>query len=399
MTHDIQANLHASRMKTRRPIQIVRRLEIVPLHAAARLPEAAAQGLPAADFFPNTGFREDNFLTGGRFAGLTHRRRGHRVICHKMGRVHNVKNALVMRGGALGDFILTLPVLAALRSHFPGVRLELLAYPRYGALAQAAGLADAVASVESPAFARFFVPDARPDRWFARFQLVVSYLHDPGGVLRANILRSAPRAHFLSGPHRPDESLSLHAADALLEPLATLGLRAPDSIPRLDLGHRPLPPGGWLALHPGSGSPRKNWPEENWRELLRLLLEKTGFSCLLVGGEAEQDRLNRLRDSLSGIQFNPSRLALAQNLPLVELARRLCACDAFIGHDSGITHLAAALGLPGLVLWGESNQIVWRPRASQMTILRYSGGLSRLPVPAVFGNVTAFGRKSSAVKG
>ncbi len=101
-----------------------------------------------------------------------------------------------------------------------------------------------------------------------------------------------------------------------------------------------------LALHPGSGSERKNWPESNWARLLENLAEVEPLHFLLVGGEAEEGRVERLAKRLPAF-----RAHLAQSLPLSELARQLSKCAVFLGHDSGITHLAAALGLPTWVLW------------------------------------------------
>lgn len=309
----------------------------------------------------------------------------------------NCKSILVARGGALGDFVLTLPVLAALRARFPAARLEILGYPRIASLAQAGGLADAVRPIESPALASFFAPgaadlDANP--WLASFDLIVSYLYDSSAVLRANIQRAAPNATFLSGPHRPDENAGIHAAGTFLKPLEALGILGADPIPRLNIPavEPPSPMAQWLALHPGSGSERKNWPEEKWAGLLCKILEKTAWSCLLVGGEAEEPRLARLQNFVTGMtKFCTPRVALAQNWPLPKLAATLRCCAGFVGHDSGVTHLAAALGLAGLVLWGESNQNVWRPRSDAMTILRHAGGLSRLPVADVFGNLPRIG--------
>jgi heptosyltransferase III len=59
-------------------------------------------------------------------------------------------------------------------------------------------------------------------------------------------------------------------------------------------------------------------------------------------------------------------------------------CAAFIGHDSGITHLAAALGLGGLVLWGDTNADIWRPQSDKMKLLRSPSGLNQLGVDPVF---------------
>ena len=62
---------------------------------------------------------------------------------------------------------------------------------------------------------------------------------------------------------------------------------------------------------------------------------------------------------------------------------RLSAATAFVGHDSGITHLAAAVGLRGLALWGESNDVVWRPRGDQFQVVKHPGGLAALPPESV----------------
>jgi heptosyltransferase III len=260
------------------------------------------------------------------------------------------RKILVIRGGALGDFILTLPVFAALRLRFPKHWLEILGYPSVASLAVAAGLADDVSALESPRFTGFFVPNgsrsAEVAAWLSGFELIISYLYDPGDIFRSNVARCSS-ARFIAGPHRPDETLAVHAAELLLRPLQALGIRDADPRPRLPLpAPPPAPPR--LALHPGSGSERKNWPEAKWTELLKLLAAQSACDFLLIGGEAEGDRCDRLAAVVPA-----GRAQVAQNLPLLELARRMQACSAYIGHDSGITHLSAALDLPGLVLWGE----------------------------------------------
>jgi heptosyltransferase-2 len=145
-------------------------------------------------------------------------------------------------------------------------------------------------------------------------------------------------------------------------------------------------PDKWLAVHPGSGSPRKNWPEAKWAQLLRRLAAKSKWHFLLIGGDAEGARCQRLAAGLP-----PHRTRLAENLPLAELAQRMRPCAAFIGHDSGVTHLAAALGLPGLVLWGPTNQAVWRPLSDRMRLLQDKRGIKAMPVETVFQEVQLLG--------
>lgn len=274
---------------------------------------------------------------------------------------------LVIRGGAIGDFILTLPVLAALRERFPQSRLEVLGYPHIARLALAGGLVDDVRPIESRSLAGFFARDGDLDSalqsYFSSFAIIVSFLYDPDRIFQSNIARCS-RAQFIAGSHRPDETAGLHAAEVFLKPLERLAIFDADPVPRLALNTQ-LPTLNQLALHSGSGSERKNWPETHWAELLQGLAADTEIDFLLLGGEAESERLPRLAQVLP-----VGRCEIFASQPLVEVARRLSRCAAFVGHDSGITHLAAALGVPTLALWGSTTEAVWAPRGEGVTILR-----------------------------
>src|SRR5580658_3110830 len=100
------------------------------------------------------------------------------------------KKILLIRGGGLGDFILTLPVLSALRGRFPAHALEILGYERAASLAVAGGLAERVSALESPHLAGFFARDgawpARAAEYFAGFELILSYVHDPEKIFQSN---------------------------------------------------------------------------------------------------------------------------------------------------------------------------------------------------------------------
>jgi heptosyltransferase-2 len=290
---------------------------------------------------------------------------------------------VVLRGGAIGDFILTLPVLKALRQHFAGAPLTLVGQPAVTPLALAGGLADEARSLESRQLAGFFQPQGELDAGFravfGEAQFVVSYLHDPARILEQNVWRCLPpNAKFLRGPHRPEEAAAIHATDALLAPLRDLGITDADPVPRLVLPARPVPweatPGRrWLAVHPGSGSQRKNWPEANWAGLLEQLAEDAGIGFLLVGGEAEGDCIERL-----GRYLPAARRRVALQRPLAELGAWLGRCAAFLGHDSGITHLAAAVGSPVVALWGDTAEAVWRPRCARLRIVRGQRGVASI---------------------
>jgi heptosyltransferase-2 len=291
---------------------------------------------------------------------------------------------LVIRGGAIGDFILTLPVLSALRQHFPRAQIELLGYPHIAELARAGGLVDQVQAIEARGLAGFFASggalDERLRTYFAGFDLILSYLYDPDDIFKTNVA-ACTEAQFIQGPHRPDESEGLHATEVLLQPLQRLAVFDVDTRPRLKVAGGAVAP-ATLALHPGSGSERKNWPESRWAELLRRLMQETTKPVLLVGGEAEGERLERLAAEIS-----PGRVSVARSRPLVELAGMLQGCCGFVGHDSGITHLAAALGVPCVVLWADTALEVWQPQGTEITILSDPGGLAGLAVESVLALV------------
>jgi heptosyltransferase III len=300
-----------------------------------------------------------------------------------------LKNILIARGGAIGDFILTLPVLEALRRELPQSRIELLANPSIASLAVEFNLADHIRDLGSASFAPMFSPggECTPEiaAWLSTFDLVISYLHDPEKVFETNLRRNT-KAQLITGPHRPDERCNIHATLQLLQPLraiADVSFEVQSSM--FDVQRSPS--SHTLALHPGSGSHLKNWPAANWLTLLDDLLRNTSANFLLIAGEAERDRLSMFIDAIPS-----NRRQVAFNLPLVDLARRLKTCRAFIGHDSGVTHLAAVLGLESVVLWGPSNEQVWRPLGKRVHVLRHPLGLTSLPVATVSDAVAFFPR-------
>lgn len=282
---------------------------------------------------------------------------------------------LVIRGGAIGDFILTLPAIAALRQQFPQAHLEVLGYPHIIQLAQAGGLVDRIQSIEARALAGFFarrgvLAEDLAD-YFSEFDIIVSYLYDPDDIFKTNVGRCS-QAQFIVGPYRPNEGEKIHATKVYLRPLERFAIFDADHLPRLSLNSQPSAL-NQIALHPGSGSEKKNWPEAQWAELLQQLVHSTDLNLLLIGGEAEGERLQRLAAALP-----ITRTKVAQSLPLTELARLIQPSAAFIGHDSGISHLAAALGVPGVVLWGNTAEEIWRPPHEKIVVLKNPNGLKMI---------------------
>jgi len=156
------------------------------------------------------------------------------------------------------------------------------------------------------------------------------------------------------------------AARQLARPLQKLGLYLDDAAAQILPNETRLPDPNLIAIHPGSGSESKNWPLPRFVEVAgRLLGQNPDRRLLLVGGEADAERLTNLRAALPN-----DRLEIAENLPLTALAKELRNCAAFIGHDSGISHLAAAVDTPSLLLYGPTDPAIWAPQNPRVRVLR-----------------------------
>ena len=168
------------------------------------------------------------------------------VRCYEIkGRMTSKPKILVIRGGAIGDFILTLPAIAALRAQFPQAHLEVLGYPHIAQLAVAGGLVDRAQPIEARALAAFFarggvLPEDMGD-YFSEFDLIISYLYDPDEIFLTN-LRRVTTAQYIAGSHRPNEKDKTHATKVYLKPLERLAIFEADPVPRLAILHPPFSP-------------------------------------------------------------------------------------------------------------------------------------------------------------
>lgn len=283
---------------------------------------------------------------------------------------------LVIRGGAIGDFILTLPAIRLLREGLPTTpHIEVLGYKPVIELAEAAGLADATRSMEHAALANFFVPGAKLDphwmNYFRSFDVVVSYLFDPDGFFAANIKATGVET-YLPWTGKVDPALGTHASRQLAEPLESLALYLEHPAAELSLpapASRLAPDASPLvALHPGSGSPSKNWGYENWVAVCTgILAQHPGAHFIVVTGEAEHETLTELETLLTSAAIPYTSL---HSLPLTELASQLSTATAFIGHDSGIGHLAASLSLPTTLVFGPTDPKIWSPQNQSVHIIQ-----------------------------
>ena len=278
-----------------------------------------------------------------------------------------------MRGGAIGDFIFTLPVLRALRDRWPDACVEIIGYPHVAHLALAGGLVSKVHSLDRAGIARLFARNLSPDEhlrnFFDSFDVVISFLHDPDGVVQTNLL-----AMDVDLIYRSPVAPQIHAVDHLLKSLESMAIYESGVAPSLSLDEATREPGRrWLAvadiaqdavaIHAGSGSPRKNWPLERFLDVSCALLSN-GLRPFFVLGEADHAIEPAVRSAATKIG------PVMSGKELLEAAGILSCCAGFVGNDSGVTHVAASVGIPVVSIFGPTDPALWAPRGPRVRVLR-----------------------------
>jgi heptosyltransferase III len=264
-----------------------------------------------------------------------------------------VQRRLLIRPGAIGDTILWLPALDCLRAGFTEVWVP-------GAIVPLIRTADRVESILATGLDTLGLPDLPPRASLIErlrsFDSIVSWYGANRPEFRATMEALGLPVRFF--PALPPEDGRVHAAEFYLAQARTLSRRAVDPIPRLACPRRD---GGFAVIHPFSGSPKKNWPLERYRELARQLGEHLPVRWCAGPEKPLED----------AVRFDN----------LYDLAGWLATARLYIGNDSGITHLAAAVGTPVVALFGPTDPRVWAPRGGRVTILDH---LSETPVSTVF---------------
>jgi exopolysaccharide biosynthesis WecB/TagA/CpsF family protein len=297
---------------------------------------------------------------------------------------------LLVQLADIGDLVLSLPAIAALRAALPSARLTLLTTRHAAPIMEGTGWVDTLLTFDKHAFdspsALIRPANARAAlhlastlrRLHADAVVVLHHFSTRAGGLKFRVLLSAAGARVtvglssrfappLSHPVPDDGFGGRHQAEYWLSLIertcAALGHRDAPRAPGHPILHPveppPLPPKGdrpRIAIHAGSGgySTARRWEPERFAAVADHLHATRAAEIVLVGGR--DDDTPALRAALS----TPA-IDLSGRTTLGELASALRTCDLFIGADSGVMHIAAAVGVPVVALFGPSNADAWRP--------------------------------------
>jgi predicted lipopolysaccharide heptosyltransferase III len=312
-------------------------------------------------------------------------------------RIENARRVLVIRLRALGDVVLALPVLGALRERFPGAHLAMAVDEAWAPVLEGNPDVDQVITLSRVARKGLF-RGARRDLGFlreirrGRFDLVVDLFGNPRSAL-ATFLSGAPvrvgydfRGRRYAYTHRQPrdvltggEPIMRYAADVNLAMVKPLGVVGRASAARIllreterheaarilqELGVDPARE-RVVALLPAGSWPAKTWPRERFVELGEILARREGTRVLLLWGPGEEtlarEVAGRMRESA----------LIAPPLPLRHLFALLASVDLFIGNDSGPKHLAAAVGTPTIAVFGPTDRRTWTPAGEEHVAIQH----------------------------
>lgn len=300
------------------------------------------------------------------------------------------ESILILAFGDLGDIILTIPAIRALRRRYPDRHIVLLAKQMPGGLVAGLRLVDELIPVEKHLFDR---PTAvvRPAALLALARLLWSlrrrhiatvvvfhHLVTTWGAFKYALLSLATGAHsrvgldngrgwFLTAAVEDRGFGVRHEAEylldvaALLDAPGTLDLELPVRPSDRQAARRKLADKGiqgrFIAVHPGTGwyGPGRQWPARSFAAAAARIMEREPVRCVVVG--TEQDR-EAAADLVAAMGV--SAASLVGETTVLELAAILEVTELLLANDGGVAHVAAAVGTPVVAVFGPSNDRAWR---------------------------------------
>lgn len=271
----------------------------------------------------------------------------------------------VIRLRSMGDCVLTTPALALLKAYRPDLQVRVVVEPRFAGVFEDNPDVDEI----SPRVGRrvdlaLNLHGGTRSMWMtltsdAKFGVGFGH-HRFSGIYSQRI----PRAQEILGEERP-----VHTAEHLASAMFWLGVPRSE-IPRAKLvaSRRPdYPP--YLVMHPFAATAEKTWPRERFIEVAGRL-QSAGLAPMIVAGPADDTA-----------PF--SKFQVIRNPPLSALKSLMSGATLFIGNDSGPAHVAAAFGIPVVVLFGPSDPVAWAPWRTESRVLSSGGSIGEIAVEDV----------------
>ena len=296
-------------------------------------------------------------------------------MTHLLDRVPKHGRISVIRLRSLGDCVLTTPALQLLKQYRPDLHLEMVVEPRFAGVF--AGNPDVDTVVARPSSANLVLNLHGGTRSMllsmaAHADFRAGFAHHTFSWIYSHRI---PRAQQILGVER-----AVHTAEHLASAMFYLGVPQAD-IPRARLLARAGPATeSYAVLHPFASAPEKAWPVQNFVELARRLREQ-GLPSHIVAGPEDNVKPFASHEILKGA-------------PLEQVKNLMAGAELFIGNDSGPAHIAAAFGVPVVVLFGPSDPVTWAPWKTEARVLTSPDTIKNILLENVWAAATELRRKT-----
>jgi ADP-heptose:LPS heptosyltransferase len=293
---------------------------------------------------------------------------------------------LIIHQGAIGDLILSLPSFYSIRVSFPKHHFKVMGYPEILNLIHRRFYADSISSVERAFVASLYNETGNISneikKFLSQFKTIFVFGGESQEIFIKNIKKNIQGSQVFRIPVFPDNNTE-HVTDFQLRKTADLGFDVKTKIPKLfpaeddiNKGIKFLKEKGvckdgdpLIALHLGSGGLKKRWPHDNYIRFISGLYRNIKSVFLMIEGPADDGLKEKLK-------YIPSSVPVIylKNADLPFLAAIISQCALYAGNDSGITHIAAALGVATIALFGPTDPMIWGPRGDKVYIIRKNHG-------------------------
>jgi ADP-heptose:LPS heptosyltransferase len=326
-------------------------------------------------------------------------------------RIMTEAHGVIVHQGALGDFLLALPIIEGLHRASPQVRFDFWSRPAHLSLLHGKPYVASIFEAGSCEWMPFHDDNAWRDcplpRGVADACRILLFGQRSSAVLAERLkTRVQAPVHWLKS--FPGDDGKRHTTDFLEDQVRACQL--PISMAPLRLRPNPRELAAmreWarqngmaqdrrqVVVHPGSGGLRKVWPLSRWRALLERLGQRRDVQLFAALGPADE----RIRSFVQEVA-TPRRIPVVENLELPALAALISDSALYIGNDSGVTHLAASMGIPVVAIFGPTDPSVWGPRGEHVEIFRDSWDLEEIlvsrPTSSDFGSIARLASRVEA---
>ncbi len=268
--------------------------------------------------------------------------------------------------------------MLAIREYFPDAHIEIMGSAHFLEIIKGSFYADSVSRFDHVDVAALFTQNTHISpsllKRFGKKDVIILFVPDQAQILTNN-LKATGAGYVIQYDPFPSSGKSIHIIDHFLHFLDLIGIPSFSKTPKIFLNEEDVffadnflcekiigSKKTLIAIHPGSGGRQKCWPVERYVALIGWFNRETDAEILVISGPADYHIVNELKVKAGG------NFIFADQLPLPKLAALIKRCTLFIGNDSGVTHMAAALGIKTVAIFGPTDPDVWGPRGDSVRI-------------------------------